>query len=144
MGLHLSKFKSGSHSCERTHLSRQKKGVGRLGHPWVNSFELYITYPTDSYRINMSDCCKSINWFPIMFYFDSVAGLNCSTCWAFSFECGILNKPKKSRHSMLFISTVSSSSYFSAIPMCADQTTSKHLWQLINYHPERPIDPSHY
>lgn len=94
MGLHLSKFKSGSHSCERTHLSRQKKGVGRLGHPWVNSFELYITYPTDSYSINMSDCCKSINWFPIMFYFDSVAGVNCSTCWAFSFECGILNKPK--------------------------------------------------
>ena len=91
MGLHLSKFKSGSHSCEQTHLSRQKKGVGRLGHPCVNSFELYITYPTDSYSINMSDCCKSINWFPIMFYFDSVAGVNCSTCWAFSFECGILN-----------------------------------------------------
>jgi hypothetical protein len=32
----------------------------------------------------------------------------------------------------------------SAIPMCADQTTSKHLWQLIKHHPERPIDPSHY
>lgn len=142
MGLYLSKFKSGSHSCEQMHLSRQKKGVGRLGHPWVNSFELYITYPTDSYRINMSDCCKSINWFPIMFYFDSLAGVNCSTCWAFSFECGILNK-KIQAFNVVHVNSIQLF-IVSAIPMCADQTTSKHLWQLINHHPERPIDPSHY